>query len=72
MSLPDGLRDARRVAWSSRLEIERVVVFAAGLNAIGQLLFIQAYPFWSLCMFAADIIIIYALAEYAGRRLASA
>lgn len=44
-------------------------IFAAGLNGIGQLLFIQAYPLWSMAMFAADIIIIYALATYAGPKL---
>ena len=44
-------------------------ITAAGLNALGQLLFIQAYPLWSMAMFAADIIIIYALATYAGPRL---
>ena len=44
-------------------------ILAAGLNALGQLFFIQAYPLWSLAMFAADLIIIYALAVYAGPRL---
>jgi hypothetical protein len=44
-------------------------MFAAGLNAIGQLFFIQAYPLWSVAMFAADILIIYALAVYAGPKL---
>lgn len=44
-------------------------VTAAGLNAIGQLLFIQAYPLWSMAMFAANIVIIYALVTYAGPRL---
>ena len=44
-------------------------ITAAGLNAIGQLFFIQAYPLWSMAMFAADIIIIYALAMYAGPKL---
>jgi hypothetical protein len=44
-------------------------IFAAGLNAIGQLFFIQAYPLWSMGMFAADIVIIYALATYAGPKL---
>jgi hypothetical protein len=39
----------------------------AGLQAIAQLLMIQAYPFWSLCIFAIDLLIIYALATYAGR-----
>jgi hypothetical protein len=44
-------------------------ITAAGLNALGQLFFIQAYPLWSVCMFAASLIIIYALATYAGPRL---
>ena len=44
-------------------------IFAAGLNGIGQLFFIQAYPLWSVSMFAADIVIIYALATYAGPKL---
>ena len=46
-----------------------VGITAAGMNALGQLFFIQAYPLWSTAMFAADIIIIYALATYAGPRL---
>ena len=44
-------------------------ITAAGLNALGQLFFIQAYPLWSVCMFAASLIIVYALATYAGPRL---
>ena len=44
-------------------------IFAAGLNGIGQLFFIQAYPLWSMAMFAADVVIIYALATYAGPKL---
>jgi hypothetical protein len=44
-------------------------ITAAGLNAAGQLFFLQAYPLWAICMFAADVIIIYALAAYAGPRL---
>jgi hypothetical protein len=44
-------------------------IVAAGLNGIGQLFFIQAYPLWSMAMFAADVIIIYALATYAGPKL---
>ena len=41
----------------------------AGLQAIVQLLSIQAYPFWSLCVFALDILVIYGLAVYGGRRI---
>lgn len=36
------------------------VVFAA-LNAIVQLLYIEAYPFWALAVVAVDIIVIWAL-----------
>jgi hypothetical protein len=28
-----------------------------------------AYPFWSLCVFAIDLLVIYALAMYGNRRL---
>jgi hypothetical protein len=38
-------------------------IFAAGLNAISALLSIPAYPFWSLCIFALSIIILYELAK---------
>jgi hypothetical protein len=44
----------------------------AGVNAIGQLAFLPAYPFWALTMFAVDILIIYALAVYGGSRLREA
>jgi len=42
-------------------------VVAAGLNAIAQLMFIPSYPFWSLALFALDILVIYGLAAYGGR-----
>ena len=35
---------------------------------IAALLSIPAYPFWSLAIFAVDILIIYGLAAYGGRR----
>jgi hypothetical protein len=38
-------------------------IFIASLNAIGALLSIPAYPFWSLAVFALAIIIVYKLAE---------
>ncbi|HEX7294055.1 MAG TPA: hypothetical protein VF259_05895, partial [Solirubrobacterales bacterium] len=38
-------------------------IFIASLNAIGALLSIPAYPFWSLAVFALAIIIIYKLSE---------
>jgi hypothetical protein len=47
-------------------------ISAAGLNAIGQLMFIPVYPFWGLAMFSVDMLIIYALAVYGGGRLKGA
>lgn len=44
-------------------------IAVAGLNAIGQLFFVPAYPWWALAMFAIDIFIIYGLAVYGGSRL---
>ena len=46
-----------------------VGIVAASANAIAALLSIPAYPFWALCLFAIDILIIYGLAAYGGRRL---
>jgi hypothetical protein len=42
-------------------------IFTAGISAIGALLSIPAYPFWSLAIFAIDVLIIYGLAAYGGR-----
>ena len=44
-------------------------IVIAGLQAMSQILAIQAYPFWSLCVFALDVAVIYALAVYGGSRL---
>jgi hypothetical protein len=49
-----------------------VGVIAAMLNAIAQLLFIPAYPFWSLSLFTLNILIIYGLIAYGGRTRAAA
>jgi hypothetical protein len=43
-------------------------IAAASLSAIGALLALPGYPFWSLAIFALDILIIYGLAAYGGRR----
>ncbi|HYV15315.1 MAG TPA: hypothetical protein VE972_04790 [Conexibacter sp.] len=45
-----------------------VGVLTAGVNAIAQLIFLPAYPFLSLALFAVDILIIYGLLAYAGRK----
>ena len=43
-------------------------ICVAGLNAIGQLMFIHSNPFWSLAMFTIDLLVIYSLAVYGGVR----
>jgi len=43
-------------------------VFFAGLNAIGVLLMLPAYPFLSLSLFAVDLLVIYGLAVHGGHR----
>jgi hypothetical protein len=42
-------------------------IAVAGLSAIGALMSIPAYPFWSLAIFALDILVIYGLAAYGGQ-----
>jgi hypothetical protein len=42
-------------------------IVAASLHAITALLSLPAYPFWSLAVFALDVMIVYGLAVYGGR-----
>jgi hypothetical protein len=44
-----------------------VGVAAAALNAVAQLLFVEAYPLWSLSLFVLDILVMYGLLVYGGR-----
>jgi hypothetical protein len=41
-------------------------IAVAGLNAIGALMSISAYPFWGLAVFIVDVLVIYGLANYGG------
>jgi hypothetical protein len=43
-------------------------IATASANAILQLLFIASYPFLSLALFAVNLLVIYGLAAYGGRR----
>jgi hypothetical protein len=43
-------------------------ILIAGLSAIDQFLFVQAYPFWSLFVFSVSVLVIYALARYGGNK----
>lgn len=42
-------------------------IIAASLNIILQMAFMQAYPLWSLTVFFVDLLVIFALAAFAGR-----
>jgi hypothetical protein len=53
----------RRAQWARWFGIG-----VAGVNAIAQLVWIPASPFWSLTMFAVDVVVIHALAVHGGRR----
>jgi hypothetical protein len=45
-------------------------IAVAGLNGIGQLLVVEAQPFWSLAVFSLDVLVIYGLTVYGGSRVA--
>jgi hypothetical protein len=42
-------------------------VAVAAVSAVARLLFVPAYPLWSLALFAIDLLIIYGLATYGSR-----
>jgi hypothetical protein len=42
-------------------------VAVVGLNAIGQMFFIPAYPFWSLTIIAVDMVALWGLCAYGSR-----
>lgn len=46
-----------------------VGIGTASISAIAALLSIPGYPFWSLAVFGVDLLIIYGLAAYGGRRM---
>jgi hypothetical protein len=52
--------------WSGGLYGRAVAILFASLSALAALLSIPAYPFWSLAIFAIDIIIIYQVSLYGG------
>jgi hypothetical protein len=58
--------------WSGNVYGRIIGIGATGLSAIGALLSIPAYPFWSLAIFAIDIVIIHQIATRGteGRRIA--
>ncbi|HMD56749.1 MAG TPA: hypothetical protein VKG82_04695 [Solirubrobacteraceae bacterium] len=44
-------------------------ILTASLSAISALMSIKAYPFWGICVFGIDLLIIYGLAAYGGRQV---
>ena len=53
---------------AGNLVARTVGVLLAGLSAIANLLFIEAYPIWSIIIITVDILVIYALTVH-GREL---
>ncbi len=52
--------------WSGNLYGRIVAILVASLSALASLMSIPAYPFWSIAIFAIDIIIIYQVSLYGG------
>ena len=48
------------------LRVNRNILRVTPFNAISALLSIKAYPFWGICLFAIDVLVIYALVNYGG------
>jgi hypothetical protein len=53
--------------WARWKGIRWVGVAICGVNAMAQLVAMPAYPFWALCFFALDILVIYGLLAHGGR-----
>ena len=53
--------------WGGGLYGRALAILAASLSAVAALLSLPAYPFWSLAIFAIDILVIYGLAAYGGQ-----
>ena len=52
--------------FSGRVWARTVGVLLAGLSAFAHLLFIAAFPLWSLIVIAMDVLVIYALCVHGG------
>ncbi len=53
--------------WTGNQLARWFAVAVVGLNAVGQMFFIPAYPFWSLMIIAADIVALWGLCVYGSR-----
>ena len=53
--------------WAGNQLARWFAVAVIGLNAVGQMFFIPAYPFWSLLIIAADVVALWGLCAYGSR-----
>ena len=53
--------------WAGSQLARWFAVAVVGLNALAQMFFIPAYPFWSLMIIAADIVALWGLCAYGSR-----
>jgi hypothetical protein len=53
--------------WAGNQLARWFAVAIVGLNAIAQMFFIPAYPFWSLLIIAADVVALWGLCAYGSR-----
>jgi hypothetical protein len=51
---------------TGNLAARTVGVILAGLSALANLVFIEAYPIWSLIIITVDVLVIYALTVHGG------
>jgi hypothetical protein len=52
--------------WSGGLYGRVIAIIMASISAVASLLSIPAYPFWSLAVFALNVIVIYQVTMYGG------
>jgi hypothetical protein len=53
--------------WAGNQVARWFAVAVVGLNAVAQMFFIPAYPFWSLLIIAADVVALWGLCAYGSR-----
>jgi hypothetical protein len=53
--------------WARVKGLRWIGVAIASVNAVIQLMFMPAYPFWSLCLFTLDILVVYGLIAHGAR-----
>jgi len=53
--------------WAGSQLARWFAVAVVALNAIAQMFFIPAYPFWSLVIIAADVVALWGLCMYGSR-----